>query len=430
MRKNWGWVLVIVTALFPIILWMLAAPINTRFTSASVSILSLSQICALTGASFFAWNFILAARLRWLESGFGGLNKVFVAHHTFGGVAFVLLLLHAILVMAQYLPISISLTGEMLIDVSDLSKNLGRLTLGIIMTVLIITYYFPLKHNTWKWTHQIIGAALFTGFAHVFIVPSDVANYLPLRYWMLGILLSGIIAYCYRVLFGRYLVSRYKYTVTDIKKFPNNIMEIVLTPTAGSMQYRPGQFVFISFIQNGITTEFHPFSITSDSSSKQLSIGIKRLGDYTETLSSLERGTEAKIEGPFGRFYIQKNHHADQIWVAGGIGITPFLSMIRSQKVIDGGKVWLFYSVNTIDEAVFLPELIAYAKENEDFILILHETKRNGYISAEIISKKVGELTNKEIFLCGPPPMMKSLRGQFVSIGVNNNVIHSEEFTL
>lgn len=430
MRKNWGWYLVVITSLFPVLLWILAAPLSSRFLSASITILSFAQICALVGASFFSWNFILSARPKWLEGGFGGLNKVFVAHHTFGGIAFVLLLLHAILVTAQYLPISVVLTGEMMIDLSDMAKNFGRLTLGIILVVLVITYYFPLKHNTWKWTHQIIGAALLTGFSHVFLINSTVTTYLPLRYWMLGILICGIIAYSYRVIFGKYLVSRHKYTVTDIKRYPGGIMEIILTPQAASLNHKPGQFIFISFIQDGITTEFHPFSITSDSSSKQLSIGVKQLGDYTNTLAALQRGTLAKIEGPFGRFYVQKNHHADQIWIAGGIGITPFLSMIRSQKTIDGGKIWLFYSVNIIDEAVFLPEIIKYSEENDDFIFVLHETKRSDYITADIIQNKVKELSSKEIFLCGPPPMMKSLREQLVNKNVDDKVIHSEEFSL
>lgn len=430
MQKNWGWYLVIGTTVVPVILWSVADPLSSRISSLSTLFLSVGQLCALIGAALFSWNFILAARYRVLEGGFGGLNRVYVAHHIIGGFAFIFLLLHPVFIFAQYAAISPQLAAEQLIDPTNLPRALGTLAMFILIVTLGITYYIPLKHHVWKVTHQLIGLALLAGFAHVFFIRSTVATNMPLRYWMLALLLAALLSYLYRVVFGRYAVARWKYRVSDIIRYPGGIKEIKMRPEVRTMQYHPGQFVFMSIEQEGISREFHPFSLTSNPELEEISVGVKALGDYTSALDTLEKGAAVKIEGPFGRFIAQKNNYQDQIWIAGGIGITPFLSMIRSRSKDATGDIWLFYSVKSMNEAVFLPELMKLAKTNPDFSLFLQETERDGYLDGDIINEAVGELAQKEVFLCGPQPMMISLREQLQARGVEYNRIHTEEFSL
>ena len=148
------------------------------------------------------------------------------------------------------------------------------------------------------------------------------------------------------------------------------------------------------------------------------------IGDYTKDIKNIKSGEPALIEGPYGRF---KSNAKDQIWVAGGIGITPFLSMAKNLKE---KKADLYYCVNKKEEAVFLPELKAIAEKNKNFNLIPHYSNEKGHITANYINNTSKNIKEKDILLCGPVSMMTSLKKSFKSLGINTNKIRSEEFKL
>jgi predicted ferric reductase len=157
---------------------------------------------------------------------------------------------------------------------------------------------------------------------------------------------------------------------------------------------------------------------------------VKNLGDYTADLKQLLSGSIARVEGPFGRFSFLEVSGRKQIWVAGGIGITPFLSMARSLKDHPGYQVHLFYCTNTRQEAVLLDELYEIGRANSQLKVISHCSDVSGRIDAVVISRECGGLDDCEIFICGPAPMMKSLKDQFIRSDVSPARLHSEEFAL
>jgi predicted ferric reductase len=158
---------------------------------------------------------------------------------------------------------------------------------------------------------------------------------------------------------------------------------------------------------------------------------MKALGDFTTSLKRLEPGTIAEIEGAFGRFLPARFDDSPQIWIAGGIGITPFLSIARS---FDNNKpqVDMFYSVQTKAELIdqqALEELLPKHFPQFKYHTFIND-EQQGFLSATYINEKAGGVAGKEIFLCGPPPMMKALRAQLKEMGVPNSKIHSEEFSM
>ncbi len=96
-KNNLGWVIFLALSLIPIVFWYLLKPINARFISLTTSLTSLGQITALVGMTMFSLTLILSARLKFLENYFGGLNRVYVTHHIFGSIAFILLLFHPLI---------------------------------------------------------------------------------------------------------------------------------------------------------------------------------------------------------------------------------------------------------------------------------------------------------------------------------------------
>ena len=119
---------------------------------------------------------------------------------------------------------------------------------------------------------------------------------------------------------------------------------------------------------------------------------------------------------------------ASQVWIAGGIGLTPFMSWMRD---IDGNleqSIDFIYSVRSLEEALFLEEIQNTQASNPSFRVHLVASNRDGRLGAEKVVELSGPVADKDIFLCGPPPMMESLTEQFMKMGVPRQKIHFEEF--
>jgi mono/diheme cytochrome c family protein len=152
------------------------------------------------------------------------------------------------------------------------------------------------------------------------------------------------------------------------------------------------------------------------------------VGDYTSALRRLEPGAEAVVEGPFGSFSNEGLDEPRQIWVAGGIGVTPFLSMARSLGTTAGAPVHFYYCVERLEEAHFLDEFRAIAAQRQGFGITVVPRDTDGFLSAERLAAENPELGETDVLICGPPAMIVSLRGQLVARGLAEGRIHAEEF--
>ncbi len=340
-KNNLGWLAILVLSFLPIFFWIATKSINTRFVSSTATLTSLGQITGLVGMAMFAIVLILSGRFKFLEDYFGGLNKIYLAHHLFGGVAFVLMLFHPLFLAGKYLFVSTKSAALFLLPSSDWPVNFGIFGLLFLIIFLVITFFIKLPYEKWKLSHKFLGFAFFLVGLHSFLIPSDISRSLPLRIYILSIAGIGLLVYVYRTILGFILVKKFTYVVQDIKYLDEKVVEIELSPQDKTLHFKPGQFAFVSFQSQDIGFETHPFSFTSSPFDRNLKIAVKNLGDFTAKLKNLKSGTIAKIEGPFGRFLSQ--NFKDQIWIAGGIGITPFLSMARTLKERGGKTLFIFF---------------------------------------------------------------------------------------
>jgi predicted ferric reductase len=429
LKLNKGWIIVFLLLTIPILLWIITPKIDFPFSSLQNSLASLGEIFGLLGIVMFSINFILATRLHFIEKLFNGLNNVYKKHAFLGQLAFILLLFHPLLLLTRYA--SNFKEAFSFLFLSDLwARNFGIFALWMMIFLIILTLYLKPKYNIWKITHKFFGLALFFGALHVYLIPSYIMNNPILKIYVLGFAILGLVAFFYKTVFGNYLIKKYSYVVESIKRLNENIIEISLKPKDEHIQYNPGQFIFISFKQKNLSHESHPFSISSSPGEELLKVTIKSLGDFTEELiTKLCAGTLVELERPYGTFSYFDCKNKNQIWIAGGIGVTPFISFAKNLKNLRDYSIKLFYSVNNKNEAVYLDLLKSIENEpNNNFSVIPFYSDEQGYIDADYVASNINDININEIFICAPPKMIEKLRSDFIKNGINEDTIHSEEF--
>ncbi len=435
--------------LIPFLRWISLSPLNEQFATWDQALLSLGKALGIVGLVLYALNFVLSTRWKRLEDLFGGLNRVYIAHHIIGGAALICVLFHPILLALNLvdfrelstfhnaalflLPRGIHIDGYL-----TTYKQLSAINNGIVaylgmVILLIITFFVKLPYQIWRLTHKFLGVAFLLAGLHVLLIRSDTSRDVFLKFYLLMWVVVGLACFAYRSLMANVVVRRSKYRVEKVVSQPGNVIALELSPVERSISFKAGQFVFIRFPDSrslGISKESHPFSITSSPSGVNLWLGIKALGDYTKSLTNLKPGTVAEIEGAFGRF-ISVRSKRPQIWIAGGIGITPFLSMVQALDPTSPA-VTLVYSAATRSELLeqeALGKLIPNRLKNFTYHAYVTDEQK-GFLTADWVEQQYGKLDDVELYICGPPSMMKSLKQQFISKGVRKHHIRTEEFAL
>ena len=144
-------------------------------------------------------------------------------------------------------------------------------------------------------------------------------------------------------------------------------------------------------------------------------------------MRKLDTGAAARAEGPYGSFSYMNVRNDKQIWVAGGIGITPFLSMARSLKQ-DDHQIDLFFGAKTIQSAYFLDELLGLSDTIPGLRVVPFPEDQLGHLNADYIEATAGGLEGKDILICGPPIMIDVVTAQLLTKGVDRSRIHFERF--
>ena len=362
----------------------------------------------------FAFNFLMATRAKWVEKLFGGLDKMYLIHRRSGVIAVVLLLAHFIVVPRDLVAF-------------NLGKPLGFYAFVLIILGVITSAAPPLKkkipYHKWVNIHKLMGVFYVLGVIHGIMVNSLIKELPITRVYVFGMAFLGIIAWVYRAFLFNLFNKKLHYEISDVKNLNHGMTEVTMTTNASRLNYSAGQFAFFNFPSIN-KKEQHPFTISSHPYDENLRITIKGLGDYTNTIhEKIHIGEKAIVEGPYGHFSSKYVKEYDQIWIAGGIGITPFLSLTKDLYT---NKVKLFWCVNDEKEAVYAEELQGIAYDNPDFEYIIWSSKESGYLTIDQLG--IDSFENKAYLICGPKALKENLITQLKQKNVPNKNIYDEEF--
>lgn len=218
------------------------------------------------------------------------------------------------------------------------------------------------------------------------------------------------------------------HVLDDIERH-GSVTEITLRPEGRGMRWRPGQFAFVSAPDAGLA-EAHPFTIAAaPGADGRLRFGIKALGDWTARLSEqLPVGERLSIDGPYGRFFFRRRVNK-QVWLAGGIGITPFLAWAEALTDTDLQEIALIWAVTKPADAFAADRLAAIAARHSGltFHVVVGETE--GRLTAERLASLVPfPVSEAELFFCGPGEMRETIVAGLRARGESPRRVHHEAF--
>jgi predicted ferric reductase len=283
-------------------------------------------------------------------------------------------------------------------------------------------------YDRWRQVHRLTGLLVAAAFFHGLLDGSPFPKSPILRWSYVVIGGIGLAFYVYRELLARFFLSLHDYEVDQVTPAGDGMVEISLRPLGRPVSFVPGQFALV-YIEAKDGWHRHPFTIASAPSEDVVRVTVKALGDYTSSLRDLlEPGMPAVIGGPHGRFNHTKGT-PDQVWIAGGVGVAPFLSWMRAlDQHPPLGRVSLYYAF-TGGPAPFAEELSALGAAHPSVEVHLIDSASEGRLTAaRVLDDAGGDSSRLSVFLCGPEAMLRDLQRGFREGGVRPRNIHREYF--
>ncbi|MEX0312328.1 MAG: ferric reductase-like transmembrane domain-containing protein [Tateyamaria sp.] len=409
--KLFGLVVIVATTLYPA-LQMFALP------DVKDQVALFSQYLGLAALILMAWAQILSTRLPGIEATFGGLDRVYVLHKWVGITAMAAILVH------DTVDADIRGLGPET-GLNELAETLGEISLYGLLILVVISVATFVPYHLWKWTHKGMGALFAAGVFHFVFIMKPFAMTDPAGLYTGVFCLAGLIAYVWTLLPERLRPSR-GYQISALDR-TGDALAVTMTPTGTGLRPAPGQFGVLRFTGSGLP-EPHPFSFSGIGADGTLRVTFKSLGDFTTQLpNALEVGQSVRVQGPFGRFRLSES--GPQVWVAGGIGITPFLAWAEALSA-QAPDVHLFYCVKSRPAAPHLSEIEALAAAKPNLHLHVVASAEGQRLSETVIADAVGAavLATARVSFCGPVGLRRALQSGLRRFGVTPRRFHYEEF--
>lgn len=433
--RELGPVTIIVLLVAQVVLWVLARPAGEPGGSYVGQLLGAESILLLSIA------LVLISTLPWVEVWFDGIDRAAIWHRRLAISGLVLLLPH-ILLSAN--PAGAALGGPL-----GLIGAVGMVALALwaILPRWRTVVPAPLRglvvaardapgigevrrlfggYERWRLLHRTTGLFVAAGFAHGLLDGSPWAEAPVLRWSYVAVGGIGVGFYVYREVLARFFLSLHDYQVATVREIEAGLTEIAMRPLGRPMTFVPGQFALV-YLEAKDGWHRHPFTISSAPSEDTVRVTVKALGDYTSRLQELiEPGMPAVIGGPHGRFTHERGTDR-QVWIAGGVGVAPFLSWLRALDDHLGPRVDFFYSAD--GDAPFTDEILAIAARHPELHAHLIDTNVDGRLTVEqVLDAAGGDPRELSVFMCGPGPMLQTFQTGLRSAGVPARRIHREHF--
>ena len=344
----------------------------------------------------FTVVFFLSTKNRVVVYLFNGLEKSYKYHRVLAMLSLLLVFAHAQL---SYL-IWQGFIADLPLDGRAMGALARNLFVGLILIALLAKY---MKYEHWRLIHRLMVIPYVAASYHAFVLSSyPLLSVTPLGLWMMSMVTVGTLSSLYMIVLYRQVGFPFKGQIVNVTHLNNAVTEIEVA-LESTYDFLTGQFTFIKIKDKPFNNVPHPFSLSGKKDGNVL-FTIKAIGDYTrDVFDHLKAGQTIALGKPLGHMTFD-THKATQVWLAGGIGVTPFLSHLRAQKEITQ-TIRLYYAVNDRSEAVHLDLLDSLAQQHPQFSYRLVVAKTDGFITVDTLNLE----NDPDILMCGPRPMALTL---------------------
>ena len=393
-------------------------------------------LSGMVSIAMMSLSMYLATRPVWLEAPLGGMDRIYRTHKWAGILAVSFAALHWLVEMSSdILKTTIGRAGRLpkenvagfLHVLRDMAEDMGEWAIYAVLFMLAITLWKKFPYRIWRILHRAMPVLyLMLVFHAAMLAPSDYWAQ-PVGVLMAVLLVMGVYGAVYSLL-NRIGRSRKVHgEVVAVEQPAQDVATVHCRLDRGWKGHRPGQFAFVTFDgKEGA----HPFTIASaDRGDQTICFQIKALGDYTGQLGRrLQVGQTVQVEGPYGRFDVARlNGKARQIWIAGGIGLTPFLAWLESLQSHPetAPDADLHYCTRDQNTDAFVPRLQVLCAALPGIRLHVHSARQGGTLTASML----GEARHAEIWFCGPRGLADALRTGLGALGQRPR-FHQEAFEM
>jgi predicted ferric reductase len=391
-----------------------------------------------SGLAVMGLQFGLTARFRHVTAPWGE-DVIYHFHRQISQIAVGLVVAHA-LIMSATRPEMFALPGA----IGDVPWGAVFAFVSIFALIaLVVTALWRVKlkirYETWHVSHVALavlaiaaGMVHMVGWAFYLSDPWKRALWIGLTIFWIGLLL-------YVRIFKPWFMLRRPYRVAEVRQERGDTSTLVMRPDGHpGFRFSPGQFGWLTLWGSPFKITGHPFSFSSsaEATDGRVEMSIRKLGDFTNAIAQVPVGQRVYLDGPYGAFTI--GNPADMhVLIAGGVGVTPMMSMIRTlADRRDQRPVILLYGSKDWESITFREEMEALqARLNLKVVHVLANppvgwTGEQGFISADMFKRHLPPpYADHEYFICGPNVMMDAIEKVLGELGVPLTKYHSERYS-
>ena len=390
------------------------------------------------GLAIMGLQFGLTARFRYVTDPWGE-DVIYHFHRRISLVAVALVIAHPIILFVVR-PELLALLNSFQAPWRARFAALSTYSLIALVVMALWRAKLAIRYETWHRTHIVLavvavaaGVAHMVGWSFYLEAPWKRALWIGLTLFWIGLLVYV------RVVKPLFMLRR-PFRVAEVRAERGDTWTLSMMPDGHpGLRFSPGQFGWLTLWASPFKITGHPFSFSSSAAvaDGRVEMTIRTLGDFTARIRNVQLGERVYLDGPYGAFTIDRNPADMHVLIAGGVGITPMMSIIRT--LADRGDrrpIILLYGSRDWESITFREELEAQKKrlDLEVVHVLAHPpagwTGEKGFIDAAVFRRHLpAPYADHEYFICGPDVMMDAIEKALGELGVPLAKYHSERYS-
>ncbi len=383
------------------------------------------------GLALMGWQFVPTVRLGWLTDIFN-LDTLYNVHHQLSRISFYLVLAH---------PIMLVVGNPYNFVALNVISGVWRLRAGVVAFTLMVALvgtsvwrqWLRMEYEIWRALHDLLAVTV-VGFALYHILRVGYFTALPIQrvLWAVYALVWIVMILHIRVMIPVRLL-RHPFELVNVIEERGNTWTLEFEPVGHEgLEFRAGQVAWLAIEDSPFGLNAHPLSFVSSAERpERIGFAIRELGDWSSQVSTYSVGTRAYIDGPYGTFDLSHHPGSRYVFIAGGIGSAPIMSMLRTMADRGDERQLQFFYGNRDWESVSFREELKELEQKLD-LEVVHVLEKphegwegeTGFISADVMRRHIEDCQECVYFICGPIPMIKFVKGELQKLQVPDEHIY------